>query len=692
VAKITQNQYSFEDLTNFCLEAQEVHGTTWRPFAWYSEQMVDGIHWTDTEYQKAVDAGIFDIGEEPIVINRIFPTIQLMLGLQITNKLNTIAKGKTSKDSELGNIVTEGIQYINDQNGTDFLISKAYRDQCVPGVGYLKVGHNSDPRQEIISIRYRDWKDMYWDPFADPWLDPNRCRYAFHMPFVDLQDLITAYPKHKEELEDYTSRGSIRHSFNSQVASMWDESQRVEDYKSLWGSGNRFRKRVRPVEMWYPVWRSSLWTTFQDGQAYELTDDMNPKEKFDIIQACESVVRAPVRRMWTTSFLDDVILNDGPTPYNHDRYPFVPFVGYLDRNGLPYGVPHQLKGQSAEVNKRRAMILAMLRKKRVIIGTDAVSEKNSQNDIDNLTRQAQRLDGVMVIKANGRFDFVDSERTGELQAQLQMLHESEREIQEISGANAEMQGVKGQTISGTAIEKRQAQSSVILSPLLENLRRSKKIMGELEHAEMQGQWRGPRILRITDRVRGKETWEILNEVVPDHRSPTGYTTKNNMSQGKFDIIISEAPATDTVREQNLNLITEAVKKSPPEIIPQLITMAFEMSDLPNKDMLVNKLKQIYKLDPGMDDMSPEQQKTHTIKVLREQQEEAKKQSQYETQEKGLTLKNLSLENQYLQAQIDRLLGQVKNDDNKMELEGFKTGVNIADRKMKNIKRSKEQTI
>jgi hypothetical protein len=58
-----------------------------------------------------------------------------------------------------------------------------------------------------------------------------------------------------------------------------------------------------------------------------------------------------------------------------------------------------------------------------------------------------------------------------------MLHESERELKEISGANDEQAGYKGQTLSGVALEKRQAQSSIILAPLAENLRRSQRMLG-----------------------------------------------------------------------------------------------------------------------------------------------------------------------------------------------------------------------
>ncbi len=681
---ITQNQYTHEDLLNFVTEAQEIHGI-WRPQAWYSEEMVDGQQWSDTDYQKALDAGIFDPNEDPMVINRTFPTVQLLLGLQITNKFNSVAKGRTSKDSEIGQLMSEGIAFINDQSGSEYLISRAYKDQIVPGVGFLKVGHSRDPREEEICVKYRDWKEMWWDPMADPWLNPAKCRYAFHMPYVDMQDLIAMFPKHEADLKDYTKEYTSKSYGN--VANVWyDEAQQVEDWKTLWGRSSRSRHRVRPVEMWYPVWRKSLWAKMPDGSAYEMLETMPPRDLYQMIQSAQKVISSMVRRMWTTTFLDNIVLSDGPTPYNHDKYPFVPFVGYLDRYGQPYGVPHQMKGQQVEVNKRRAMILALLRKRRMIIETDAVGDAGKPA-IDNLAKQAGRLDGVMILApgGKGKMELIEGTDRNQLQSQLLVQQQSEKELQEISGANAEMQGIRGQSISGIAMQERKQQSSVILAPLLENLRRSRFIMSDLEVSEIQGRWDAPKILRITDRYTGAEKWVTLNELVPDWKTGE-MKVQNNVTQGKFDIIISEAPATDTVREANLQLITEAVKKSPPEIIPQLITMAFEMSNLPNKDMLVTKLKEIYKIAPGDEDMSPEQMKQRTLQVLEEQQRAAQAEQAYDGRVKQLTLDNLFLENKYLQAQIEKIMGDKTRDEEKsknmrdeIELKGYKTGFDIGDR-------------
>jgi hypothetical protein len=219
-------------------------------------------------------------------------------------------------------------------------------------------------------------------------------------------------------------------------------------------------------------------------------------------------------------------------------------------------------------------------------------------------------------------------------------------------------------------------------------------------SEIQGQWKSQKVLRVTDRFTSAERYVKLNEKV---WSPTkgAYEIKNNVTQGRFDQVISEAPATDTVREQNSMLFMEAIKKSPPEIVPDLLTLWFESSNTPNKDALVSKLRTIYHLDPGQDDMSPEEAKAKTLQALQDHQKQQQEESQYQGAVKQLTLQNLDLENKLLQAQIAQIMNGGVVDQGKLslmrkeldvdhkklaiaskelELQGFKIGADVADKR------------
>ena len=677
--KLGQSQYTLLDLHNFVREAQEI-SQIWRQESWAAEEFRDGQQYSQEDYDKLFNAGI-----DPLVINRIFPTINLLLGLQVVNKYNVAIKGRTQNDAEVGQLMTEGVQFIDDQWGTEFLVTQAYKDQIVPGIGWMGVLHSEDPREERIRTAYRDWKEMWWDPFSDPWIDRRKCRYVFHQPWMDLSVLQSMYPSKRQELEEYSAQASSDR--RNSVTNIWyDEAQQVEDYKIMYGGRGNRRRRVRPVEMWYPIYQDSLWAIYEDKTARPVLDSMPLMDQYEMIRAAKEVKKATVLRMWTTTFLDNIVLADRLTPYNHDHFPFVPFVGYVDRYGFPFGVPHQMRGQQVEINKRRSMALALLQKRRVIAESDVVPKgPDSAKALQQLYEEANKLDGYMIVEPgkSGAFNIIEGTDKGSLQAQIMMSHESERELKEISGANDEQAGYKGQAMSGIAIAKRQEQSSIVLAPLTENLRRSRKMLGTLEVAEIQGEWTTERVLRITDRMTGAEKFQKLNEKVWDQNTGA-YVIKNNVTMGIFDTIVAEAPPTDAVREQNMNLLVEWAKKSPPEMIPHIMLMAMDLSNLPNKDILLNKLKELVGVSPEEETMSEDERKARVVQALEMHQQQAQAEAQFQEQLKSLALAKAGLENELLKAQIEttRMGGETnimkaKAADDKIKIDGFKVGAEVA---------------
>ena len=90
----------------------------WRAESWRDNEMYDGHQWTEADRIRALEAGI-----EPLTINRTFPAINLILGSQELNRANIIAKGRTTKDGQIAEIMTEAMAFVLDQNDGQFKIS-----------------------------------------------------------------------------------------------------------------------------------------------------------------------------------------------------------------------------------------------------------------------------------------------------------------------------------------------------------------------------------------------------------------------------------------------------------------------------------------------------------------------------------------------------------------------------------------
>jgi hypothetical protein len=312
----------------------------------------------------------------------------------------------------------------------------------------------------------------------------------------------------------------------------------------------------------------------------------------------------------------------------------------------------QIQGMQEEVNKRRSMALALLKSRRVMVEEGASPDVGG---IDRIYEEANKLDGLIVLKdgalSAGKFKIQENAELAP--SQVKMMESSEQEINEIVGANLAAMGYESNETSGVAIEKRQRQAAVVIAPIFENLRRSMKVLGEQVIANIQGYWTGEKVLRVTDRMTGAERFVEINHKI--QMEDGHYEVKNNIAQGKFDVVVSESPMTDTIREKNIELIIEWVKKSPPEIVPHLLHLAFELSNITNKESLMAKIKPILGIDPTEEDMSPEQIKQKVLMQLQAQQEEAQKKAAMEQKAIELELEHKDLQNQKVAAQIATLL-------------------------------------
>lgn len=614
----------------------------WRRESWIDSEMYDGAQFTVEELDT-----LKDIGVDPKVINRTFPVIQLLMGLQSLNRTDIIAKPRTSKDSDLGQAMTESIKFIMDQCDGMSMISDAWNDQIVPGFGCMKISNNPDPRNEIVQWRHKDWKTIWWDPYSVPWWNPRETRYVFEQIYMDVENLQALFPDDAYEIGNYYEE--LR-SDDYDYSEIDDEDwYREELVRTATFGGKHWldsdRRRVRPVEMWYPEWDTAFFAIMPNDMVVELPEDMDPGQQFGLIQQASRVVRANIQRMHVCTFLGDLELQHRKTPFTHDLYPYVPFIGYLDRFKHPYGVPRQIREQDKEVNSRRSMSLAMLRSARVIAEEDIV---DTQSDLQTVHDEANKIDGFIVVKP-GQIDKIQVSEAGELApAQQAILEQSEGEIKEIAGVNNPSMGYDpGRETSGSSLKEQIGRSDIMQAKLFDNLGRSHRRVGELTQASIKQHWTSEKILRVTDELTGQDKIMVINEAIRD--AGGGLEIKNNISQHRFDVVIAQTPHTDTVREQNMNMILEWIKRAPPETIPVLFELGIELSNLPQKDKILDKVRPLLGIGPDAEDMSLDD----IIATIKKQQEDELHKMEVAEQQSKINRNNASAEKDMAQAEQAR---------------------------------------
>jgi hypothetical protein len=641
-------------------DARFVHAE-WHNEAWRDEEMIDNEQWSESDKAKAADAEI-----DMLTINMIFPVVNLILGHYELNPQDIIAKARTKEDGEIAQTMTEAIKYVRDVNEGQFRVQQAFRDSCVPGFGAQEVCLQPDPRYETVKHARRRWQDVLWDPFGSPWLEPGECRHVIYQPWLDLEELIALFPSRKREIEDKFAQLTGDTYTDTELGDfheIFDDAQGVEEYKRrLIGGGwaNKARRRVRPVEIWHTIFMDCLFAKFRNGSVFEIREEAPVEEQFRLMNQADEIVRSRVRKVVLTTLMGDLVLQDSFSPFDHDLFPHVPWIGYLDRYGLPYGVVRNLRDQNVEVNKRRSMALSLLGAKRVVAESNiGGSEKERQS----IFEEAQKVNGFVLVAPSDdgtplghRILIQDQSQLA--QGEIALMQQSKEEIQAISGANDEQMGYRSNATSGIALQERKEQGATILATLFGNARRSLHMLGVKTMGAVQQYWTGPKILRVTDRMSGAEKFVEINRMARDAEGNT--IVLNRINQSKFDIVVSQSPAHDTIREQNMNLLLETIKKSPPEAAPVLIAMAFELSNLPNKEALMLKLRPLLGMDPSQDDKSPEQIKEEAIAAMEAQKEQQAKMAQLEERKLSGEAEAAELEARKLVAEIRKVEAETRD--------------------------------
>ena len=175
-------------------------------------------------------------------------------------------------------------------------------------------------------------------------------------------------------------------------------------------------------------------------------------------------------------------------------------------------------------------------------------------------------------------------------------------IREISGINTELLGAEDRTSSGIAIARRQAQGQVIATEYYDNSRWAGEILAQRLGRRIQQKFTRDELIRLTndmgapvlvhlnpmefqslDKKAAKE--RRLQHLMDAQKPPI----LRDVSKFKYDLVMSEAPATPTARAQALETLMRMVERAE-SLLPILAPHIIKLTDgLPNKEEILQAL-------------------------------------------------------------------------------------------------------
>lgn len=536
--------------------------------------------------------------QAPIVHNLVHPAIDWLTGTERRTRIDWKVLPRAPEDDAGAKAQTHLLKYVSDANNAGFERSRAFKDAAISGVGFVEEFLRRDKSQEPVGFGYADWRYLWWDPYSrDP--DFGDARYFHRVKFTDLDRSVALFPKRSGDLKA-VAVSTIDNEFV-----LLDELDEVPAMFALSSSGTQHalraasglsdrhaRRRVRLIETWYPRAQVSQEVVAaiadcQDlhGLLYDATN-AELRDKLDAGQI--TLVDAITTRMHLAIWSPGVgLLQHGPSPYQHNQLPFSAVWCFRHhRDGMPYGYVRGMRDPQDEYNKRRAKALFAASVNRVLFEEDAFDEDDERESLDEISKP----NGEVRLATGGLNKLKIDTGQEVAQQHIEFMQEAKQQVYEGSGITRENLAHDTNAISGRAILAKQQQGAVTTAEVFDNFRMMIQISGRKLLSNTKIGMALPRQVRILGGNEGIE-WLAINQ--PTYDPTTGTVTwENDILNTMSDFVVGEQDFRETIRMAMAESLMETIGKMPPELALQLIDLAVELTDLPNKDEFVARVRKL----------------------------------------------------------------------------------------------------
>ena len=625
----------------------------------------------DTIQLAPEDLQILNDRNQPAnVYNVIKHLMNSLIGAQRASKQDYKILPRKKSGAASAKAKTKVFKYITDISKGLYACSEAFTEAVCAGLGWLEFGaRNTD---EILFMRSERWRNMWYDHLSIQ-QDGSDMRFVLREKWVDLDIATAMFPDKTDDLKVLADGVNSLYPYHPDdpVTDSASEFDLESDMDSLFGgSFDGRRERIKLVEMQYRMPANVQIMKMRDddtpygalhGAIYR---PEQPDHKylvdggyFTVSDAYKMVVR---HAMWAGKTL----LQDEQTPYNHNRFSFVPIFCYRrKRDNMPYGMVRDLRGPQIALNLKK------LRTNFLIAANQHVVKKGAVDDKVAFHTEMQRPDGIAEVnEMEGWKQVLHGDK---IQALVGLTNDDERFMYSTSSVTADAEWQTRKELSGKAMEVQANQSQQSRGMIFDNYQYAFQAGGEILLSNIEQFYDQEQEIRITGDQQKDEFIEI-NKINPDG-SPDLDSAITHM---KADFIVGHQDFRESIRQwmvEKFFKLIEIISKVTPEGALSLMDLAVElMDDLINKDEAVARIRKINGQHGAEDEMTDQQK----AELVQRQQAEAVKAQQNDQVEKALqqlTIMSEKLKNVETQSKTD------KNNADALvkKLEGFLKALEVA---------------
>lgn len=529
----------------------------WREKAIESYRMVSNEQWPDQ------DLAYMEEQKRPaLTINKIFPQIMWLLGVQRQQRTEPKLLPFEPGDARRADLMGMLYKWVGGQSREATVDSLVFQDKTIAGVGYWKVGVDFEKSIEGELV----WERLHpLSVFPDPnFLDSGweKADYVQQATWLTIEAAIDIWPEHKDRIRrrygEWINEASTQGSQSRGGGDFAGDS--LSDERTFWDPETQ---RIRVVECWYNT-RVNV-TVAMDraaGQVIEDPEQVKALRQDPLAQMQYNFIKRSVRRVYVAHYVDDILLDDGPSPYRTQEFPIFPSIGYYFWR-RPFGIVEVLKDLQREHNVRRSTMVEMVRRASL---SGFFNDEAKGAKTEDITAYAAGVGKVI----NHRGIQPTEIRPPELPQTLVFLDQrSDQDMRAVTNIHSELLGNTSQRfVSGRAVQARQQSGLAVQEPLLESFKFDKEQAAKMMVSLIQ-QFIGPaRAARILGSVvarepEGPEAQLLGPEMAIDEIQDLLSSTFDE----KWDIVIGEKPWEPSAKQQVLSALLDLLEKFGPDSVP-----------------------------------------------------------------------------------------------------------------------------
>jgi hypothetical protein len=516
-------------------KAAENHSKEWRGDAKEDYGFVDGsMQWDRDDAQMLRDAS-----RPPVTFNRVEPVIDVICGLEITNRQEVRFIPREQGDIQVSEIATAASDWARDGADAEDEESDAFRDMVICGMGWIetRMDYDTDPDGMIIIDRV-DPLEMIWDTNATK-KNLSDARWLGRMKSMTAKELEEDFPDKHEEVTG--------------LSDLWGddldtgtphETIAGDQYETERETGNKREKLIKVLEyQWFetePAWRVQNPTngeleTMSDENYTELKDRLLAIGKDpEAIQAVKQK-----KRVYKRAYIaGDVVLEEGTSP-SPEGFTYKCMTAKRDRNkNTWYGAVRGMKDPQRWANKWLSQIMhivnanakgGVMAEQDAFINPRKAEEEWSSPDSITLLKKGALSQGK--IQEKGAITFPSG---------LDKLMEfAVMSIRDVSGVNVDMLATReGSGTSGIQDYQNRQSGINILGTMFNSMRRYRKEQGRLLLYYIQEYVADGRLVRILGE-QGEQYIPLLKDQM----------------MGKYDLIVDDAPTSPNQKDRTFGILS-----------------------------------------------------------------------------------------------------------------------------------------